>query len=299
MAAPLPLAFVGWNNETFSVTQPFPWDVTQWPLPAGSYFLSEARASAGATPIALRFDSRDGSMIVAWDSANTQVDLTFLQEPRRGRAAFRRLRVRRDLRAPARGFAAARGRDRRRDHHHQPGRDAMTTENLSGPLTGAPPVINPMGIPGPLPFVPPALWEDWVSGQLYQAGPPASGCIGPDGNGYVRTVTGGETVWTPANWMLFSLAGEQGMSASIVAAAQAYATQAAGSASGAAGQLALATAAAATATAAASTLEFFTLAAVSRCGGDPLDGAICPCLGRQRHALYARPICLRHVGPHL
>ena len=61
--------------------------------------------------------------------------------------------------------------------------------------------------------------------------------------------------------MLFSLAGEQGMSASIVAAAQAYATQAAGSASGAAGQLALATAAAATATAAASTLEFFTLAA--------------------------------------
>ena len=136
----------------------------------------------------------------------------------------------------------------------------MTTENLSGPLTGAPPVINPMGIPGPLPFVPPALWEDWVSGQLYQAGPPASGCIGPDGNGYVRTVTGGETVWTPANWMLFSLAGEQGMSASIVAAAQAYATQAAGSASGAAGQLALATAAAATATAAASTLEFFTLA---------------------------------------
>ena len=80
MAAPLPLAFVGCNNETFSVTQPFPWDVNQWPLPAGSYFLSEARASAGATPIALRFDSRDGSMLVAWDSANTQVDLSFLQD---------------------------------------------------------------------------------------------------------------------------------------------------------------------------------------------------------------------------
>ena len=79
MAAPLPLAFLGWNNETFSVTQPFPWDVSQWPLPAGSYFLSEALVSAAGAPIALRFDSRDGSMLVAWDSANTQVLLTFLQ----------------------------------------------------------------------------------------------------------------------------------------------------------------------------------------------------------------------------
>ncbi len=80
MAAPLQLAFLGWNNETFSVIQPFPWDTAQWPLPAGSYFLSEARASAVLAPIALRFDSRDGSMIVGWDSVNNQVDLSFLQD---------------------------------------------------------------------------------------------------------------------------------------------------------------------------------------------------------------------------
>ena len=130
----------------------------------------------------------------------------------------------------------------------------MTTENLSGPLTGLPPVINPMGIAGPLPFVPPAQWQAWVAGQAYQAGPPASGCIGPDGNGYVRTVSGAETVWTPANWMLFSLAGEQGAAELVADAAQASATQAAGFA-------AAANEAAQNAVAAAGTLEFFTLAA--------------------------------------
>ena len=138
----------------------------------------------------------------------------------------------------------------------------MTTENLSGPLTGAPPVINPMGIPGPLPFVPPELWTAWVAGQAYQAGAPASGCIGPDGNGYVCiAATEGDAIWTPANWRLFALAGELAAAQAAVSAAQGYATAATNSANGVAGQLALATEAAATATSAVSTLEFFTLAA--------------------------------------
>jgi hypothetical protein len=79
MAAPLSVAFVGWSNETFSVAQPFPWAIGQWPLPAGSYFLCEARTAPGAA-IAMRFDSRDGSIGVGWDAVNTQVDLTFFQD---------------------------------------------------------------------------------------------------------------------------------------------------------------------------------------------------------------------------
>ena len=130
----------------------------------------------------------------------------------------------------------------------------MTTENLSNPLTGAPLVINPTGAVGPAPFTPPAQWQPFVAGQAYQAGPPASGCIGPDGNGYVRIVTGADTVWTPANWLLFSLAGEQATAQGTVAAAQSYATQAGAFA-------AAAEEAAQNAVAAATTMEFFTRAA--------------------------------------
>jgi hypothetical protein len=79
VAAPVPLAFAGSNNETFNVSQAFPWTANQWPLPPGSYFLSEARTAPGSIGVALRCDSRDGTLGVAWDAVDTQVILTWTQ----------------------------------------------------------------------------------------------------------------------------------------------------------------------------------------------------------------------------
>jgi len=78
-AAQLDLSFKGRNNETFEVSQAFPWVADQWPLPYGSFFESHVRATPDAVSVILSFSSLDGSLIVNWDAGTTQVVLTWIK----------------------------------------------------------------------------------------------------------------------------------------------------------------------------------------------------------------------------
>jgi hypothetical protein len=120
----------------------------------------------------------------------------------------------------------------------------MTTQNLTAPLSGATPVIV-ANTPGPAPWTSPSTWAAFVSGQAYQAGAPADGCIGPDGNGYVRIASGADPFWVPANWMLVTVGGQLARATAAATAAQASA--AAITAAAAAAELAAAQAAGAAA----------------------------------------------------